>query len=102
MRDRGRVKDIALEIPAVATDRLDTDVDIAKLQARSLEGQVGTTMGQLTATGEIAKLSDPRFAHSVSEGGLWRPFDFIVSGYAGCTSSSATIRKRYRCSSCTA
>jgi pimeloyl-ACP methyl ester carboxylesterase len=79
----GRVKDIALEIPAVATDRLDADIDIAALQARSLEGQVGTTMGQLTAVGEIAKLSDARFAHAVSESGLWRPFDFIVAGYGG-------------------
>jgi pimeloyl-ACP methyl ester carboxylesterase len=79
----GRVKAVALEIPAVATDRLDTEVDIAALQARSIDRQAATTMGQLTAVGEIAKLSDPRFAHSVSESGLWRPFDFIVAGYAG-------------------
>jgi pimeloyl-ACP methyl ester carboxylesterase len=41
------------------------------------------TLGQLTAVGEIAKLTDARFARDVAEDGLWRPFDFVAASYAG-------------------
>lgn len=78
-----RPKGIALAIPAAGSSRLDTEVDVVGLQARSVEGQVAASLGQLTVTGEVAKLDDPRFAHDTARDALWRPFDFIVKSYAG-------------------
>jgi pimeloyl-ACP methyl ester carboxylesterase len=78
-----RVKDIVLAIPAVSTGSLETELDIAKLQARSLEDQDVASLGQLTVVGRIANLADMRFTHETSEDALWRPFDFIVKSYAG-------------------
>jgi pimeloyl-ACP methyl ester carboxylesterase len=37
----------------------------------------------MTATGEVAALSDPRFGAGKAEDGLWRPFDFLVESRAG-------------------
>ena len=78
-----RLRDLALAIPEKVRDPFPTPLDIAKLQARSLEGQLDATMGQLTATGEIASLADARFSQENAEDGLWRPFDFLVAGRAG-------------------
>jgi pimeloyl-ACP methyl ester carboxylesterase len=80
---RQRVRDVELAVPAGGTARLGGEIDIAALQARSLEGQVRSTLGQLTAVGERAALGDARFSVENATDGLWRPFDFIVSGYAG-------------------
>lgn len=76
-------KDIALRIPAAARARPGGTLDIAALQARSLQDQLALTLGQVTAVGEIAALSDARFAESVAEDGLWRPFDFLFKGRPG-------------------
>ncbi|APV51517.1 hypothetical protein BWI17_18570 [Betaproteobacteria bacterium GR16-43] len=78
-----RANGIALAIPAVPAGRFDTEIDVAALQARTYEGQVTTTLGQLTAVGEIAKLSDARFSEENAKNGLWRPFDFVIDRYAG-------------------
>jgi len=78
-----RIKDVTLAIPPASAGSLETELDVAKLQARSLEQQDAASLGQLTVVGEIAKLSDPRFLHETSEGALWRPYDFIVKSYAG-------------------
>jgi pimeloyl-ACP methyl ester carboxylesterase len=40
-------------------------------------------MGQLTAVGELAALSDPRFSRANAEDGLWRPYDFLTKTRAG-------------------
>jgi pimeloyl-ACP methyl ester carboxylesterase len=79
----GRLKGITLAIPAVPRDRIDVELDIAKLQARSMQGQVDATLGQLTSVGEMTTLDHARFAQAVGEGAMWRPFDFIVAGHAG-------------------
>jgi pimeloyl-ACP methyl ester carboxylesterase len=78
-----RFRDRVLAIPAASADRLDTELDIAKLQARGLEDQAAASLGQLTVVGELADLNDTRFAHDTAEDALWRPFDFIVKSYAG-------------------
>jgi pimeloyl-ACP methyl ester carboxylesterase len=80
---RERVRDVELAIPAGATARVTGDIDIAALQVRSLDGQVRSTLGQVTAVGERAALTDARFSVENASDGLWRPFDFIVNGYAG-------------------
>jgi pimeloyl-ACP methyl ester carboxylesterase len=80
---RQRLRDVELVIPAGGTARLGSEIDIAALQARSQDGQVSSTLGQLTAVGERAALGDARFSVDNATDGLWRPFDFVVSGYAG-------------------
>ena len=78
-----RAQGIALRIPATSATALSGEVDVATLQARDVAGQMRRTLGQLTAAGEIARLTDARFANDVSESGLWRPFDFVAASYAG-------------------
>ena len=78
-----RLPDLALAIPEKVKDPFPHALDVGKLQARSLDDQVKATFGQLTATGEIAALSDARFSQQNAENGLWRPFDFLLSAGAG-------------------
>ena len=76
-------KDVALRIPAAGRPLRGGTHDITELQARSLQDQLALTLGQVTAVGEVAALSDARFAESVAEDGLWRPFDFLFKGRPG-------------------
>ena len=78
-----RIADVQLRIPAAGRSRLNETINIAALQARSFQQQFALSLGQVTAVGEIASLSDPRFADSVAESGLWRPFDFLFTGHPG-------------------
>ncbi|MFL6566715.1 MAG: hypothetical protein ACJ8G5_17395, partial [Burkholderiales bacterium] len=73
-----RFNDLALAIPEKVRDPFPASLDVVKLQARSLEGQLNATLGQLTATGEIVSLADARFSQENAEDGLWRPFDFLL------------------------
>lgn len=76
-------KGIALRIPSAGTARVAETLDITQLQARSLHDQLALTLGQVTVAGQIASLSDARFADAVAEDGLWRPFDFLFKGGPG-------------------
>src|SRR3954463_276016 len=78
-----RLADLKLVIPETVKDPFPQVLDIRKLQARNLDDQVRATFGQLTVTGELAKLSDARFSEENAESGLWRPFDFLVNAHAG-------------------
>ena len=64
-------RDIALRIPAAGRPRVGGTFDVAALQARTLHDQLALTLGQLTAVGEIAALSDARkipvlFVHGIN------------------------------------
>ncbi|MBW2241982.1 MAG: alpha/beta hydrolase [Deltaproteobacteria bacterium] len=76
-------RDIALEIGAEDRVPVDGPIDIRELQARSIEDQVGTTMGQLTVEGEIVDLADAKLGRENGDMGLWRPYDFIFQVGAG-------------------
>jgi pimeloyl-ACP methyl ester carboxylesterase len=78
-----RRADIALRVPAAGRSGRTDTVDVATLQARSFSQQFDLSLGQVTAVGEIANLSDPRFDDAVAEDGLWRPFDFLFKGHPG-------------------
>jgi pimeloyl-ACP methyl ester carboxylesterase len=79
-----RKTDIALRIPAAGRSRLGNEtIDIAALQARSVGDQFAVSLSQVTAVGEIARLSDPRFADAIANSGLWQPFDFLFKGGPG-------------------
>lgn len=78
-----RLTDVAVSIPVQVKDPFPYTVDVAALQKRSLADQVNRTLGQLTAVGEVAPLSDARFSDANAEASLWRPFDFVVNGWAG-------------------
>lgn len=78
-----RRTDLVLRIPAKGRSRLKETLDIASLQVRSFNEQLDVSLAQVTAIGEIANLSDPRFDESIAEDGLWRPFDFLFKGHPG-------------------
>src|SRR5213075_1794949 len=58
-------------------------LDTAAVQRRSIKDQTGATLGQMTAVSELTSLAEDMFSQEVAESGLWRPFDFLVDGYAG-------------------
>jgi pimeloyl-ACP methyl ester carboxylesterase len=66
-------------------DRFDAKgpVDIAKAQIRSSSQQLDISLGQVTKTGEIVQLSEPRFSDEIAKEGMWRPLDFLIEGNAG-------------------
>jgi len=78
-----RLTDLAIAIPDKVATPFPRSFDLSRLQHRSADGQLLATMGQLTATGEIASLSDARFSHLNAENGLWSPYDFLVAARAG-------------------
>ena len=78
-----RRSDMALMIPAAGRSRINEVMDIATLQARTFNDQLDISLTQVTAVGEIASLSDPRFDDKVAQAGLWRPFDFLFQGHPG-------------------
>jgi len=78
-----RRTDLALRIPAGGRSRLNETIDISALQARSFGDQFELSLGQVTALGDVASLSDARFDAAVAEDGLWRPFDFLFKAGPG-------------------
>jgi pimeloyl-ACP methyl ester carboxylesterase len=74
---------IALRIPVTGSPRSNETVDIAKLQARGVDEQLQRSLDEATAVGELASLSDARFAEEVAQDGLWRPFDFLFKAGPG-------------------
>ena len=78
-----RLPDAALRIPAAGRSRIGETIDIAALQVRTFDQQFALSLSQVTAVGEIASLSDPRFDEAIANDGLWRPFDFLFKGHPG-------------------
>jgi len=89
-----RVADVALRIPAAGRSRLNETIDVAALQARSINEQFALTLTQVTAVGEITDLSDPRFADAIANDGLWKPFVFLFKGRPGVYFFQAYDRKK--------
>jgi len=56
---------------------------LPKTAPRTADEQTSYTLGQLTAVGELASLSDERFSQAHVEDGVWRPFDFLFTARAG-------------------
>jgi len=73
----------ALRIPFDGRSLVAETLDISALQVRSLQDQTALSMSQVTALGERAELTDPRFSEAIAEDGLWRPFDFLFKGRPG-------------------
>lgn len=78
-----RHENVAIAIPPRVTGPVPRELDIAALQKRSVEDQARHTLGQLTVTGELILLSDVRFSDENASASLWRPVDFVTSGWAG-------------------
>jgi pimeloyl-ACP methyl ester carboxylesterase len=77
-----RFEDFALSIPAKAEVR-SKGIDFSGIKTMTLGEQVSSVLGQQTAAGELTSLAEDFFSQEVAESGLWRPFDFLVEGYAG-------------------
>jgi len=71
-----------LNVPAKPDGR-GTRLSIVGLHSTSLDEQVSSVFGQQVAVGELTSLVEDMFSEEVAESGLWRPFDFLVNGYAG-------------------
>jgi pimeloyl-ACP methyl ester carboxylesterase len=78
-----RIRDVDISVDANSTDRLDGELDVASLQALSLDDKAERSLGQLTAVGEITTLADSRFDLSESSNGLWRPYDYMHASPPG-------------------
>jgi len=78
-----RLSDLAIAIPDKVDRPYPKSLDIPRLQARSAQDQFAATLGQVTAVGEVAALSDERFKREHAEDGLWRPYDFLTAARAG-------------------
>jgi uncharacterized alpha/beta hydrolase family protein len=78
-----RLANRSLRIPAAGRSRIGETIDIATLQVRTFDQQFALSLSQVTAVGEIASLSDPRFDDAVANAGLWQPFDFLFTGHPG-------------------
>lgn len=79
----GRYTDLGIAIPAKVSDPFPYALDIAALQVRSADAQLGLTLGQRTAVGEVVSITDPRFKMDVAEDSLWRPLDFVMNSQPG-------------------
>jgi len=77
-----RFEHFALSIPTT-TERRAGSLDFTSVQTISLKDQVSSILGQQTAAGELTSLAEDFFSQEVAQSGLWRPFDFLVEGYAG-------------------
>ena len=64
-------------------DQQGSRLGVSGLQTMSKDEQISAVFGQTTAVGELTSLVEDMFAQNVAESGLWRPFDFLVEGYAG-------------------
>ncbi|MBW2715502.1 MAG: hypothetical protein JRD03_05465 [Deltaproteobacteria bacterium] len=70
--------DLVIPTRGRAVKRVDGPIDIAGVQARSLQGQAWTSIGQLLTKGAVADLSDERFGPASGALGLWEPLNAII------------------------
>lgn len=75
--------DISLLIPEQGRTKANAPVDISKMQVRTVNQQLDTSLGQVTRVGEVTRLDEPRFADEVANRSLWQPLDFLIDGNAG-------------------
>jgi pimeloyl-ACP methyl ester carboxylesterase len=76
----GQARSFDLSIPThrQSAARLDAPINIAGVQARSLQGQAWTSLGRLLTKGAVVKLSDERFGPASGPIGLWEPLNAII------------------------
>ncbi len=77
------IADIALTIPETGRLAGDGAIDIVELQSRTISDQMRTSIGLLTAVGDVTDLGDTRFSEENARKGLWRPFDFLFDAGPG-------------------
>lgn len=77
------INSAAVTLPANPSERFDLELDTGALQAVLAEEQAERSLGQLTAVGEVAALTDSRFDLKSAEDGLWRPFDYMLASHPG-------------------
>jgi len=77
------IRDIELIIPRDGRPRIDGPIDVAALQTRTVHDQMRTSIGLVTAVGDVVSLSDPRFSPENARNGMWRPFDFLFEAKPG-------------------
>jgi pimeloyl-ACP methyl ester carboxylesterase len=78
-----RVDAVDLTISSSARGDLQGEIDLGALHVRTNHDQTTASLGLVSAAGEVADLSDPRFDFSREDEGLLKPFDFILNDRPG-------------------
>ena len=78
-----RKTDVALVVPARGRSRVEGPINFMAFQARTASEQMQTSLGLLTAYGEIVTLDDARFSEERATSSLWRPYDFMFDTHPG-------------------
>jgi pimeloyl-ACP methyl ester carboxylesterase len=74
---------IELFVPPSARADPGRPIAIRDFESRSAQDQLALTLNQVESVGEVADLSDPRFAAEVAPKGMWAPYDFVFEIGAG-------------------
>ena len=89
--------------PAAGRSRIGETIDIATLQVRTFDQQFALSLSQVTAVGEIANLSDPRFDDAIANAGPVAAVRLPVQGASRrLLPRRLRAATRSRCCSCTA
>jgi pimeloyl-ACP methyl ester carboxylesterase len=78
-----RIENRALQIPANGGRAYFSEVDIAALQTRTPDQQLGASLRSLAAAGTVTTLADPRFSAENVKAGMWAPYDFLLNAGPG-------------------
>jgi pimeloyl-ACP methyl ester carboxylesterase len=78
-----RVDAGGLTISSDARRDLPGEIDLSTLHVRSNHDQTTASLGLVSAVGDVADLSDPRFDFSHGDEGMLKPFDFILNSRPG-------------------
>jgi pimeloyl-ACP methyl ester carboxylesterase len=79
----GYVSGLRVEIPERSGAFPQDLLDRTPAALMSADEYASVTLGQLTAVGEQAALTDERFSQAHVDDGVWRPFDFLFTARAG-------------------
>lgn len=79
----GQLARVSLAIPEKSPRPFPYALDVVAADARGAEEQARSTLGQLTALGEVVPLSDARFSKTHVDDGVWRRFDFMYTARGG-------------------
>jgi pimeloyl-ACP methyl ester carboxylesterase len=70
-------------IPFAGRARREGHLTLSGMMARADDEQKARSLFALSKVGEVAALVDPRFSQASAELGMWKFYDFLLSGRAG-------------------
>jgi pimeloyl-ACP methyl ester carboxylesterase len=77
------VSGLDVVIPFAGRARREGHLTLSGMMARGDDEQKARSLFALSKVGEVAALVDPRFSQASAELGMWKFYDFLLSGRAG-------------------